>query len=349
MSSPVFVPEHLVGPAPEGAIRLSLPKQPTESPLTLERALFSKAFLESLNGSGAANFTLVLQADSATALLAELRACSFSSWQARLSNDNGTSLLNFSCKFDPPATPAAVSVIIPTFENSTEELHRSVSSALDALTAGEFPHASELIISDDGSTEPAQAKLAHFVNTRPYKIRHIRSQTNRGVAATRNRGVAQASCDIVVFLDADDALHPLALRALMAQIGAGAEVAACDMDLPLTKLILCARPRGIPEIFNDNSFGSGIMLNLKGPTLSRLFNHQQVYNPLYSYCYEDWELNCVLQVSGAKTAIVPAPLYHYYRKETGRDSRPSRLRNLVKRTLPYSARWRVWLSHRGPR
>ena len=106
-------------------------------------------------------------------------------------------------------TEPAISVVVPTY-NRARLLPRALESALPQLRPGD-----EVIVVDDGSTDGTEAVLA------PYRgrIRYVRT-ANRGAGAARNRGVQEAQCPLVAFLDSDDEWMPdkLALqRAFMAR------------------------------------------------------------------------------------------------------------------------------------
>lgn len=89
------------------------------------------------------------------------------------------------------------SVVIPVHNRS--DLLRGVLAGLVAqgIPADDF----EVLVCDDGSTEPIDAVVASFATALP-RIRHLR-QPNSGPAAARNLGIAHAASDIVVFLDSD--------------------------------------------------------------------------------------------------------------------------------------------------
>ena len=88
-----------------------------------------------------------------------------------------------------------ISVVIPCY-NQGRFLEEAVRSA--ASTASRI----EVIIVDDGSQDDTAAVAARCA-----PARYVR-QENRGLAAARNRGLAEATGDLVVFLDADDRLLP---------------------------------------------------------------------------------------------------------------------------------------------
>jgi glycosyltransferase involved in cell wall biosynthesis len=88
-----------------------------------------------------------------------------------------------------------VSVLIPAY-NSPPVIVQAVSSAL-AQTIGDV----EVIVSDDGSTEPVAERLA---GVRDERLRIIRSVRNGGIAAARNAALAMATAPLVAQLDHDD-------------------------------------------------------------------------------------------------------------------------------------------------
>ena len=89
-----------------------------------------------------------------------------------------------------------VSVIIPCF-NYAEYVATAIESALTTIRA---PH--EVIVVDDGSTDASPQIIARYPD-----VRSIR-QPNAGVARARNQGLAVATGEFVMFLDADDWLLP---------------------------------------------------------------------------------------------------------------------------------------------
>lgn len=105
-----------------------------------------------------------------------------------------------------------LSVVIPTF-NYAAYLRRAVESVLPQLCDGD-----EVIVVDDGSTDDTAALMAVY----PPPV-HYLHQPNAGPGAARNRGVAAARNDYLLFLDADDRLLPGALAALRERFSAHPE------------------------------------------------------------------------------------------------------------------------------
>lgn len=94
-------------------------------------------------------------------------------------------------------------VVIPFFQREPGILGR----ALKSITSQHIPDgwSVEVIVVDDGSPRPAQDEVRDLSFTEPLHLRVIR-QENAGVAAARNRGLAEtdASTTLIAFLDSDD-------------------------------------------------------------------------------------------------------------------------------------------------
>lgn len=110
-----------------------------------------------------------------------------------------------------PASPApAVSVLIPA-----HDVAGFVGDALDSVLAQSFADW-EAVVVDDGSRD-ATAEVA--AARRDPRIRVLR-QPQSGVSAARNRAMAEARGEAILFLDADDWLAPDALLRLAAALEA---------------------------------------------------------------------------------------------------------------------------------
>lgn len=96
----------------------------------------------------------------------------------------------------------ALSVVIPTF-NRASELGNAIRSVLQQTV-----RVDEVVVVDDGSTDETRSVVRGF----PPSVRY-HYQENQGTGVARNRGVAEASGDVIAFLDADDYWSPHKLDA----------------------------------------------------------------------------------------------------------------------------------------
>jgi glycosyltransferase involved in cell wall biosynthesis len=111
-----------------------------------------------------------------------------------------------------------VSVIVPCF-NAAMTIGATIESALSQENV-----ASDVVIVDDGSSDNS------FAIARGYEPRvRVFTGPNRGASAARNRGIAEAASEWIVFLDADDLLVPGTLRRRLDTAEAtAADVVVCD-------------------------------------------------------------------------------------------------------------------------
>jgi len=93
---------------------------------------------------------------------------------------------------------ALVSVVIPAYKSTY--LIKTVESVLAQSYA-----AWEVIVVNDGSPYQIRKLLESFIDSR--RITYI-EQENRGTAAARNRGLAEATGEFIAFLDDDDFWPP---------------------------------------------------------------------------------------------------------------------------------------------
>lgn len=98
-----------------------------------------------------------------------------------------------------------VSVVIPTW-NRAVYLETALASALSQTLRDR-----EILVVDDGSTDDTPRVLERHAGA----IRVV-LQEHRGVAAARNRGIAEARGEWVAYLDSDDTWEPQALERLIA-------------------------------------------------------------------------------------------------------------------------------------
>ena len=93
------------------------------------------------------------------------------------------------------------SIIIPLYNKE-----RQIARTLDSVLRQTMPDF-EAIVVDDGSRDKSAEVVQSYTDSR---IRYVRKE-NEGVSSARNRGIAEARGEWLLFLDADDLLLPDAL------------------------------------------------------------------------------------------------------------------------------------------
>ena len=119
------------------------------------------------------------------------------------------------------SAPPCVSVIVPTY-NAAELVERAIRSILD-----QDYRPLEVLVIDDCSTDDTAARVGRLAAP---EVRLIRLPQNAGAAGARNAGIAQATGELLAFLDADDCWRPGKLSRQVACLRPDPEVSlvACD-------------------------------------------------------------------------------------------------------------------------
>jgi glycosyltransferase involved in cell wall biosynthesis len=176
----------------------------------------------------------------------------------------------------------------------------------DAITSVRAQHETgwEMIVVDDGSRDGTAREAERAAEGDP-RIRLIR-QANAGVSAARNAGIAAATGEALLFLDADDWLAPDALSRLRAALAAAPTAVAAYG--PWAAATESARPGDAPIRVKTGPFPNGDILDLLlvrnllangGHLLVRraAFDAAGGFHPAIRYG-EDWECWIRLALQG---------------------------------------------------
>jgi glycosyltransferase involved in cell wall biosynthesis len=190
-----------------------------------------------------------------------------------------------------------VSVVIPTRDRWRFLSRHSLPSAFSQEDVE-----LEVVVVDDGSTDETAARLAEHDDQR---LRVIRHEQPRGVAAARNAGIAAARGDWVAFLDDDDLWSPRKVRTqLMAAHQAGADfVYAAAVLVDEAKQVIAAdvlphESELLSLLLRGNVVpggGSGVLAR------TALIREVGCFDERLSYT-EDWDLWIRLAGSGVPAA-----------------------------------------------
>lgn len=191
-----------------------------------------------------------------------------------------------------------VSVVIPSY-NSGSLLERAVGSVLAQTVAN-----IEVIVVDDGSAV-APASIARLDG----RVR-LHRQSNQGVSAARNVGVAMASADLIAFLDHDDEWLPTKLERQLDLVDRVPDAAFWCTGYSWV--------RGAQEIPSDRTAPTYLGLLATGHVLLssllvRRVDYERVggHDPLLAQM-QDWDLALKLCLSGRAPALVDEQLVRYH-------------------------------------
>ncbi|MFH1115730.1 MAG: glycosyltransferase [Pseudomonadota bacterium] len=205
-----------------------------------------------------------------------------------------------------------VTVVIPCFKQAHWVTH-AVGSCLDQTY-----EAMEIIVVDDGSPDDVPAALKPFGSS----VRLIR-QANKGLAAARNTGLAEACGEFVKFLDSDDWLLPHCVEQQVKVLaGLRRHIAVTGYRFHFDEM---DRPdEDIYPAFGD--FAQALCFVNTGPPHTFLYRTEHVR----FYCgfqgkealhgHEDYDLVCRMAADGFKT-VVTHSIGCVYRQTPGSMSR----------------------------
>lgn len=211
-----------------------------------------------------------------------------------------------------------VSVIIAAY-NCAPYLATAIESAL-----GQDGVSVEVVVVDDASTDGTAEAARHFEETG--RVRVLVNEVNRGPSFSRNRAIEAARGEWVAQLDGDDwfALGRLA-SLLQLAIAQQADFVADDLFIVENRTLRAVSTRfldnGVPWRAPQPIQPSDLVrydLGSIKPLVRREFlvKHAVRYDESLKYG-EDFLLLLKAMLAGARVTILPKPMYHLRRGNTG--------------------------------
>jgi hypothetical protein len=229
------------------------------------------------------------------------------------------------------AGPRAVSVIIPCHNHA-----RFLREAVESLF--EQTHADwECWIINDGSADDTE-RVALDLARQDHRVRYL-SHSHRGLAATRNRGLDEATGAFIQFLDADDVILPTKLESQLAALSrhSGPALAYChyrvgrsdsvhispDSSVPLRSRL--ADDRALPDLALHWEVDLSIPIHCYLFD-ARLFRSSHLRFDQTLATHEDWDCWMRLFATGPTAVYLDEPLVIYRKSESSmsRDRRAMR-------------------------
>ncbi len=200
-----------------------------------------------------------------------------------------------------------VSIVIPCY-NHGEFLMETLDS-VQAQTFGDY----EIIIVNDGSTDPLTIELLHKLDRPKTKVIHT---GNQGVSAARNRAIAEALGDYILPLDADDKIAPTYLEKAAAVLDSRPEVGVVFGE----RLIFGEQEGGASLPHYDPQ--RILVENLIYPAAMFRKKHWAKvggYNEAMLYGWEDWDFWVAMSRLQGAVVKLPEVMFYYRVRSTSRD------------------------------
>ena len=207
-----------------------------------------------------------------------------------------------------------VSVVIPCFNHA-----RFLADALESVRAQTWPQV-EVIVVDDGSTDESASVASAYAEVR------LLRQRNRGLSAARNAGWQASRGDIIIFLDADDALHPGAAAAAVAQFASHPEAMMTFGRLELMDAAGRTIPASLP-IVTERFYEELLRRNyIRTPAMAALRRRvMELVGGFDLSCSPSADYDLYLRVAHSHPVVAHGALVARYRQHTTNMSRNPRL------------------------
>lgn len=199
-----------------------------------------------------------------------------------------------------------ISVIVPSYN-----VEKYLAEALDSVAAQTYPDW-ECIIVDDGSTD-GTADVARSYCRKDSRFTLV-SQENRGLSGARNAGVANASGEFLLPLDADDRIAPRYMELAMKVFE----------ERPETKLVYGGarlfgdknEPWKLPE-YNYELFLSGNCIYCTSFFRRSDAVAAGLYDETFRSGYEDWDFLLRLLRADSVVFKIPQVMFYYRQHRNG--------------------------------
>jgi glycosyltransferase involved in cell wall biosynthesis len=225
-----------------------------------------------------------------------------------------------------------VSIILPVRDGQS-----SIAATLESAIGQTYGN-TEIVVVDDGSRDGTRAIVGEW-SARDSRVRLI-EQTNRGVAAARNRAIEAARGELIAPLDADDLWDPTKIERQVRRLleaGDGTGMVYCWwVSIDLDGAVIDWSPRWriegrTPErLLQVNYTGNASVPLYRRRCLQEVGGYDERLRERAEGC-EDWDL--ALKVAERwSVAVVPSALVAYRRTPgsmSGRTDRMKRAYTLV--------------------
>ncbi|TWU37412.1 glycosyltransferase [Novipirellula artificiosorum] len=231
-------------------------------------------------------------------------------YAAMISSHDESSIASVSLKVAPPL----VSIAVPYYN-----MAEFAPDTLASLAAQDYPNLDVMVINDGSPDARSNQVFEQFKQTYP-DFRFL-SHKNRGLGATRNRGIAEARGEYFIPVDSDNIAGPKMVSRFVQAIERNPELTAVACfyrafqetpDIAAGKIQYVYRPCGGPFVVSG-------LRNVYGDA-NAIFRLDAIrdsggYELDRDTSYEDWEFFVKLACQGHQLDVIPEYLFYYRHRE----------------------------------
>ena len=230
-----------------------------------------------------------------------------------------------------PISEPLVSIIIPCYNQA-----RYLRECLDSVRAQTVTQWEAIVVDDCSPDSPdIQQVVRELADPR---IRLVRHERNRGLAAARNTGILAAACEIVLCVDADDKLEPTYLEKLLPVLEGDDNVDCVFPDYQLFGRVQRVSRKEVPTVREvvlcHHIPGAGILM--RRSLWERVGGFDEADQLRIGG--EDWEFVIRAFAAGWSPVRYPEPAYLYRIEENSQTLGGRRLNHLVRRYIYHKHR-----------
>lgn len=208
---------------------------------------------------------------------------------------------------------ALVSIIIPVYN-----LENYIENCLKSISAQTYKNI-EIICVDDGSKDNSADVVRDYAKS-DNRVRYV-YQENAGVSAARNKGIAEAKGDYLMFVDGDDYMHYRAVEIFLNCIKNSSFSIVCAPEVSTLKMD--EEMHDISSYRCEKTDHEGLFSYKYGSVLgksvwSKIFKTDVAKSVRFNENFSNGEdANYMIRIltQGVEVGVVGCNLYYYYTRE----------------------------------
>lgn len=210
-----------------------------------------------------------------------------------------------------------VSIIVPCYN-----VDRYVDECIESVVRQPYERL-EILAVDDGSRDDTVPKLRRWAEADPRVV--VIEQPNAGAGAARNRGIARARGDYLLFLDADDYLAQGAVGKLVAE----AEKTRADITMG-ARVKFNARTSHVSPTHTFEQYRPGVTAAEFPAVFAVIAIHGKLFRASFVHKYhlafqetlgqEDFAFSYIAYHRARRITVIPDAVYHYRKRGGSGDS-----------------------------